>query len=383
MVDNPCKNSERCTGCGTCIEVCSHSAIRLAEDEIGQYKPIIDKDRCVGCHVCEIYCPENNNISCKGSIECYAAVCENECLYDTTSSGGVATAISEKIIDEGGVVYGATFLETIVKHIRVETKSELEYIKGSRYVQSIASECFPTIKKDLESGRKVLFIGTPCQIAGVKSYLRKVDCSNLLLIDLVCHGVPPMAYLREYIHSLVGTIPVQDVIFRVKNWKKGVNGNFEAVYDQINIHDLYCYAFAKGIIFRENCYYCRYAQPKRSGDITVGDFWGLGKTQLPPKSKSLVLVNTESGKKYWDLCKSGFFWEQRNIEEALNGNSQLRKPCDVPSERKAFLKRYKKMGFTKALRYSSIGIKTMLFRIKHKLTGRETKGGYGLIILRK
>ena len=365
------------------VAVCPHSAVKLLEDEIGQYIPIIEKEKCINCHACEIFCPENNLVSCQESLECYAAISKNDYLYNTTSSGGVAAVISEKIIDDGGVVYGASYFNAIVKHIRVETIDELEYLKGSKYVQSVASDCFPLIKKDLQKGRKVLFIGTPCQIAGVKSYLKKINCENLLLIDLVCHGVPPMAYLREYVNSRVGSIPVQDDVFRVKNRKKGVNGRYEAVYDRINVHDLYCYAFAKGIIFRENCYHCHYAQPKRCGDITLGDFWGLGKTALPPKAISMVLINTMLGKKYWEMCKSEFDFEQRSIAEAIDGNSQLKAPSNAPRERKVFWEKYKRMGFTKALRYSSVGLKTSMLRFKHKLTGRKAKGGYGMIILRK
>ena len=383
MVNFPCRKEELCTGCGTCVEVCPFSAIKLIEDDFGQYKPCIDKYLCKNCHACRIFCPENNDTLLKDSIVCYAAISKNEYLYDTTSSGGVATVIANHIIDEGGIVYGAGYFEAIIKHIRVKTKNELEYIKGSRYAQSFASECFPLIKKDLMSGRKVLFVGTPCQIAGVKSYLRNVDCNNLLLLDLVCHGVPPMAYLREHIQSLVGQMPIQDVIFRVKNWQKGINRDFKAVYNQSNIHDLYCYAFAKGVIFRENCYHCRYAQSKRGGDITVGDFWGLGKTSLPPKFKSLVLINTELGQKIWGTCMPQFTVEQRTVEEAISGNSQLRNPSEIPSLRKAFLKRYRKKGFTIALRYSAVGLKTMFLRLKHKMMRHKASGGYGLIILRK
>lgn len=383
VVDIPCIKSDNCTGCGTCAAVCPHVAIKLLEDEIGQCIPVIEKEKCINCHACESFCPENNPVSCHESMECYAAISKSDYLYNTTSSGGVATAISEMIINDGGVVYGASYSDAVVKHIRVETKDGLEYLKGSKYVQSCVSDCFPLIKQDLLKGRKVLFIGTPCQTAGVKSYLKKLNSDNLLLIDLVCHGAPPMTYLREYVSSRVGAIPVQDVVFRVKNWKLGINREYEPVYNRINVHDLFCYAFAKGIIFRESCYHCRYAQPKRCGDITLGDFWGLEKTNLPHKAKSMVLINTVLGKKYWEICKSEFDYEQRSVAEAINGNSQLKAPSNVPDERKAFLKRYKKYGFTKALCYSSVGINTSLLRLKHKLTGRKAKGGYGMTILKK
>lgn len=383
MIDMPCRKEGQCTGCGVCVGACPFSAIKLLEDNLGQYKPVIDKQLCKECFICVKHCPENNNSPLIDSIECYAAVSEDNYMYETTSSGGVATAIAEYIINEGGVVYGASFSDAVVKHIRVKTKKEVEYLKGSRYVQSLMTECLPQIKNDLINGLRVLFVGTPCQVAGVKSFLRNVDCNNLVLIDLVCHGVPPMAYLREYIQSLAGETQVQDVIFRVKDWQKGVNRECTVVYNRSNVHDLYCYAFAKSVIFRENCYSCRYAQPKRGGDVTVGDFWGIGETSLPSKSKSLVLINTSSGQIIWDACKSQFAFERRTVEEAIRGNSQLRSPSEKPDLRADFIKKYKKIGFVKALRYSPIGLTTLLLRIKHNVMGHNTKGGYGLIILKK
>ena len=299
--------------------------------------------------------------------ECYAAIALDQGIYATTSSGGVATVLSQCIIRENGVVYGASYKDYTVRHIRVDTMKGLEYLKGSKYVQSdLGPQQYYAIRHDLSQGKQVLFIGTPCQVAGLKSFLNK-EYDNLLTVDLICHGTPPIKYLSEHLKALVGDVMISDVSFRIKDWKLQVHGKNSLLYSRINVEDYYCMAFAKNIIFRENCYKCLFAQPMRIADITIGDFWGIGKTNLSDRSKSVVLIMSNRGRRFWQICQTEFEFEKHDPQEAIAGNSQLRSPSNRPYKRDKFLDVYKRKGFRAGIAAAGIKGEVDLIRLKHRL----------------
>ena len=323
-----------CTGCGACIQKCPFHAISLKLDSYGNEFAQIDSEKCKNCHLCEKICPECSEVNFLYPENCYAAVTKNKLDYNTTSSGGLATVFALKFVEANDVVYGAAFDNMQVSHIRAENEEQIERIKGSKYGKSDTVSCYSRIKNDLESGKQVLFIGTPCQVAGVHSFFKDMPTDNLFLVDLICHGVPPMKYLQEYISNICDVSKVTDVVFRKKNWRLGITTSEKIIYSRISVDDQYCAAFAAALTFRENCYFCRYARPERCSDITIGDFWGLGADcKLPQKSKSVVLINTERGQQLWDNIADRVYSEKRSVIEAVQGNSQLRSPSIRPKER--------------------------------------------------
>lgn len=359
-----------CSGCGACVQKCPFQAISLKLDSYGNEYAQIDSEKCKNCHLCKKICPECAEVNLLYPESCYAAVTKNELDYDTTSSGGLATVFALKFIESNNVVYGAAFDNIRVSHIRAENEEQVERIKGSKYVKSDTVDSFSQIKKDLESGKQVLFIGTPCQVAGVRSFFKDMSTDNLFLVDLICHGTPPIKYLQEYISNICDASKVTNVIFRKKNWRLSITAAEKTIYSRISVDDQYCAAFAAALSFRENCYSCRYARPERCGDITIGDFWGLGDDcKLQQKSKSVVLINTNRGRELWGSIADRVYSEERSVIEAVQGNSQLRSPSIRPKEREKFLALYPQKGFVSSLKRFPLWWITEFRHLKHSNKG--------------
>ena len=190
---------ELCTGCLACLNSCTHNAIEITTDICGFRYPSINQDICVDCGLCQLSCPVIHPIEKKFPQSCYAVTVNTEKELATCASGGAATALSRYVLQQGGIVYGCSNVEMRhVKHIRITKEEDLPLLKGSKYVQSDIGLNYRLVKKDLRQGLKVFFVGTPCQVAGLKSYLRK-DYPNLITVDLVCHGVPSQQLLNDNI----------------------------------------------------------------------------------------------------------------------------------------------------------------------------------------
>ena len=196
-------DKHKCCGCAACVQVCPKQCISFNEDEQGFRYPSVDNVVCVNCGLCERVCPVLNQDESKQPLQVYAAKNPNEKIRLMSSSGGIFTMLAESIIDQGGVVFGARFDEKWeVEHAYTETKDGLEPFRGSKYVQSRIGNTYQQVKEFLLSGREVLFTGTPCQIAGLKRFLRR-DYENLLTVDVVCHGVPSPLVWRTYLKDFV------------------------------------------------------------------------------------------------------------------------------------------------------------------------------------
>lgn len=349
-----CKK-ERCTGCYACANICPKDAIEFVEDEYGYIYPN-KKDNCIDCGLCEKVCPSlNDSIIFRKSSNAYAAWSLDTENRRTSTSGGVASIISNYILDINGVVYGASYTDGVsLEHIRVDNKEQLKKLKGSKYVQSNVGYTYRQAKGDLEEGKCVLYIGTPCQIAGLLQYLKR-DYEKLIVIDIVCHGVPSQKLLKEYIYEEVGNKKVDEVFFREgSNYVISFKEKDNIIYRKVIRESTYFTAFMKSIISRDNCYECKYAKPDRISDLTIGDFWGLGKEEEFPygtkEGVSLILVNTDKGRKLVEKCSKELFMVERKLSEAINGNSQLREPSRADSKIKIFRKVYLKKGFNKAVK---------------------------------
>lgn len=348
---------EKCTSCKACSNICPQDAIEFIVNDLGQVVPQIDSAKCIDCGLCIKTCPVNNPIVLNNINKCYAAWTNDKDDRVYSSSGGIATAFARSILDKGGKVFGAAF--TVGGELRLEikaaeTEEDLLQFRGSKYVQSDVCYTYREVRKLLETGREVLYIAMPCQIAGLRSFLKK-EYDNLYTIDIICHGMPPMLYLQEHIKHISKNNAVDRLTFRGEyDYQLALfcDGNNKPFYKKPSNQDTYFISFLNGLIHKESCYECIYAQPNRTGDITIGDFWGLNKETLKEDYKgriSVLLVNTDKGKKILDICSEQIHLEEREVREAVNGNAQLRRPSVCHTKRTEFETEYRKHGFSKTL----------------------------------
>lgn len=376
---------ETCTGCMACLNICPKDAIQLIPDNMNCLYPQISEDKCVDCGLCGKVCPIKSGTRYADRAdriappECYAIWSNVEHDRKTCSSGGIATALSRYWISGGGVVFGAAFDSDIfLGHRMVSDIEGLGPLKGSKYVQSNIGLTFRQCKSELENGGRVLFIGMPCQIAGLYGYLQK-DYESLLTIDLICHGTPPQSYLTEYLKTIAPAKDIKTMTFRGEHdFCFAVYGRDGTLYCEKQ--DPYFLAFREGVVFRENCYKCPYANIDRNGDITLGDFWGLDHSSLEPPyhgKVSVMLLNSAKGAALLEKTSDLFTSRSRPLEEAVAGNDQLRRPFMITDNRRIFLKDYPKDGFNKTIlkmyrkQYFKNRMKaTVLGRILKKVLGR-------------
>ena len=234
-----------------------------------------------------------------------------------------------------------------IVHACAQTLEDIEKFKGSKYVQSYIGNIYCDVLSHLTNNKKVLFTGTPCQIAGLRNFLNK-DYDNLYCVDLICHGTPPMQYLTEHIKSVTSE-NADFVSFRGgdRDYVLKIKSGGKELYSKFQKADAYFTAFMSSLICRENCYSCRYAQTQRCSDMTIGDFWGLDRQTLKTDQKgriSVVLVNTEKGKDLFDAIKDNLVFEERDLKEAADGNVQLRYPSVRHKNRTDFINKYELTG---------------------------------------
>ena len=338
-----------CTGCFSCYNICPKKAIEMIEDEFGYIYPQIDKSKCINCGLCKKTCPVLNQIELNNPIKCLAIRTIDNKILRNSSSGGIATIISKKIIESNGIVYGASFVDNcVVNHIRIDSLNQLDALQGSKYVHSYINDTYKNIKKDLNENRVVLFIGTPCQVAGLRKFLMK-DYSNLFTIDIICHGVPSQKFLKNEVLRINKSLNIERVNFRDKKFSTfhfSLVKNGKTFYYEEWYKSPYFYTFMNSYTYRDNCYSCRYASSKRCSDMTIGDFWGISENSKFYKTRnkgvSVVLPITNKGILLLNLIKNDVEYEERPLVEAINGNDQLREPCKKSNEQIKFKKVYKK-----------------------------------------
>lgn len=347
----PVKN---CSSCGACANICAHGAITMQLDKEGFYRPVVDSSKCVKCGLCEKACPwESEVLNPNGSTQApktVAAYAQDEEIRLQSSSGGIFTVLAEKILDEGGVVVGVAQLSpTRFGHIIVDNKNDLAKLRGSKYVQADVGTIYKDVRALLKDGRKVLFSGTPCQVAGLYAVLGKTASANLFTVDVVCHGVPSVKVFEKYISELelLHKSRLYSVVFRDKEtgWKtysllyRFENGNtIQEHHEKSN----YMRLFLSRICQNASCTDCSYRKLPRIADITLGDFWGLSKyypEMDDNKGTSVVLLNTDHGKKFFDAIEERVILCDSRIEYAAESN-----PCIVKSslphpKREEFLKK--------------------------------------------
>lgn len=350
------KDKSKCSGCHACYSICPTHAIEMVEDEKGFKYPVVDKEKCISCGLCEKVCPILNAKTIKNEPAAYACYNKNENIRKESSSGGIFTLLANKILEKDGVVFGASFNnEFMVEHTYVEKKEDLHKFRGSKYIQSVIGESYKKAKEFLDDDRYVLFTGTPCQIEGLLSYLRK-DYEKLFTQDIICHGVPsPMVWKKYLEHrKKVDDKNPLDISFRNKdNGWKNFNIKFK-YYDKefrkSENDDKYMQAFLKNVILRDSCYECSFKKINRLSDITLADFWGIeyvNPKMFDNKGTSLVIVNSEKGRKLFNDIQSEIIQEQVDINEALKYNPSMTSSVRPDKNRENFFLNLDKMDFDK------------------------------------
>ena len=359
-----------CLSCCACYASCPRNAISMIEDKLGKLIPVIDQSICIGCGLCEKACPQMHRVERKKPLACYAGYLKDDKKAGRSASGGFATAIARQVTRKNGAVFGAAFQDGQFAFSGGSDETFLENLRGSKYVYSFPGKIYSEIKEHLSDGKYCLFIGLPCQVAGLSAYLgKKYDC--LVTVDLICHGAPPFRYLSDYIEQMGYSEDYSSVSFRgEKNYfltLKSHNGS--QLYSRRQQEDEYFEAFMSGLINRECCYSCQFACDSRVSDITVGDFWGLSKDALNGyKGRvSCALLNTEKGIEVFKEAARELIVERRQTAEAIAGNDQLRAPSKCHPSRKAFEDAYISNGFTYAMKSAGISGKVKLLRVKNKL----------------
>lgn len=369
-MNNITKIGDKCVGCRSCELQCPKKCIQYTENKEGFFYPVVDAQNCIDCGKCLQHCPMNDKEDAKKSpIGVYGFKNKDKKRIVNSASGGAADTIVQHILEKQGVVYGCAYDDNFrVHHIEVTSKEESWRLQSSKYVQSDIEDCYKRAESRLKNGELVLFIGTPCQIAGLKSYLGKVEYDNLYTIDLICHGVPSPKLFKKYIEYMENKMgeKVTYYNFRSKE-KRGWCAQFsigtktkkkttELALDKYGKH------FLLGNNYRESCYQCKYANTSRVSDITVGDLWGVEKIAPEFFSRdgvSLVMINTEKGKKIFEQIQNKVECIPCKLEAVMEKQKNLKGPTQRTAIRDTF---YDEIDSDKMIHNLSVGI-----QLKHRI----------------
>lgn len=340
--------NEECCGCNSCMEECPKGAITMKQDDEGFWFPQIDTDKCVNCGKCMRVCPVINfqNIKSQCHVS-YLAYSTNKRIVKRSSSGGLFTVFASYILSKGGIVYGPAFNGDLdLVFTKITTIADLNKLVGSKYVQANTMGIYDCVKSDLRNGVDVLFSGTPCQIAGLKNFLKK-DYNNLYTIDLLCHGVPSPGLFKKCVYFIENKYKckVLDYRFRDKKILGWSSGSSSIIYEKKNrVRKLkydnglraYFLAFINGLSLRNSCYTCRFSSFNRVGDLSLGDFWFADRifdNKSLKNGVNLLIINTNKGSELLDCVKKEVFIEEVSDENALISNPHLNKPAIKPVNR--------------------------------------------------
>ncbi len=379
-------DKSKCCGCTACMAVCPKQCISMQQDEEGFFYPVVDEMSCIDCGLCEKVCQYLHHSPRREPIEVVAAKSEDVPMRLASSSGGIFTMLAEAVIKQQGVVFGVRFDENWnTVHDCVETVDDLAAFRGSKYLQSDMRDCYVRAKRILDTGRLVLFTGTPCQIMGLKNFLRK-DYDNLLAVDVICHGVPSpkvwQKYLDETITRESTDCKVDSVNFRDKRqgWRKfsmticltsGKSTDMQEISSTFG-KNTYMQAFLTDLSLRPSCFGCQAKAGMSGSDLTIGDYWGIGKV-LPgfddDTGASVVIAYTEKGKDL--LGKLDCNSRPTSFDAALRNNQAIISSVKKPVYRDYFFKRFMKTGsFHRALNdTTSTAVAKRLRRLVYRKIG--------------
>ena len=346
-----------CTGCASCYSICPKNAITMTAGTDGFLYPSVNPDKCIGCLACEKACPVINPSNPKNNSDrpkTFACWNLDKQARWNSSSGGAFSALAKTVYEQGGCVVGAAYdSEMYVRHLLTDSEEDLTKLRGSKYVQSDIGDTFRQVKERLTKGTTVLFVGTPCQIAGLRAFLKK-DYPNLYCCDFICHGTPSPLLFKKYVQWIENSknISVSDFNFRHKKsgWYdalRAANGNSYMK----GKYDAYFLGFNRNLTLRESCYQCPAIGLPRKGDLTIADFWGIGMMYKFDESNeihngvSLVMINNDKGEALFEMAKGKLNWRKGSFDEALNRNKPMIKPSQRPRSRDSFYADMQTMDF--------------------------------------
>lgn len=385
-----CKENKICTACGACANICPQNAIQMKEDEYGFLYPSIDEEKCINCRLCEKVCQNIDALSKNSPSKTLALQSKDYTLSQKSSSGGMFAQIAKYVLSKNGIVFGCTMEKTQdnfeIKHIYIDNEKDLYKLQGSKYVQSDIKNTYKESKQFLEQNRLVLYSGTPCQIAGLKSFLQK-EYSNLICIDLSCEGVPSQKLFNDYIKFLEKEKFFPEIIdFKFRNKQKfgwSTQGFTILCKDKKNklkektifqLTSSYFNLFINGGIHRESCYNCQFTGLNRLSDVTIADCWGiefeypnlLKNSLTKNRGISLVLINTQKGEEILEKIKENLVIENIDITKLKKYNGPLRYPIKLNDTSRKYLSVYEKFGYKEMdkLFKKNLGWKYFYYKIK-------------------
>lgn len=386
-----------CNGCGACFAACPVNCISFGVNEEGFEYPIVDGTKCIDCGLCERVCPQKGQYTHNESAS-FMAASSKDASINNSSSGGIFPLVAECIIKQGGVVFGTTLDEKHIAYQKsIDKVEEIAELQGSKYVFSSSRNTFKETEKFLDLGRPVLYVGRPCQIAGLKNYLKK-EYENLYTMDFICHGVPSSKMFLAYIAYLEKKHggKLIDINFRNKEkygWSITLsydisyqNGKVKRYYLPQRISE-YFTGFLTGAILREACYDCKFSQINHLSDITLGDYWGYDKQDIEfdvSKGLSLVICNTEKGRQLLESIKDRVHITDIAKDKVVGDNKNLIHSTNRMECRDTIYKELEKEGFSsigkKYLRspnykkeYMKAKLPVNLLRITQNLLGKMRK----------
>ena len=363
----------KCTQCMACVNTCPRGCITMIDAGEGFAVPKIDQNKCIFCRACIKVCHRiEPKLETQTPLKTLACWTKNDNDRKKSSSGGVFSVLARKVLAEGGVVFGATMDDQLqVKHICIDSVDDIFKLQGSKYVQSFLGDTYKQVHELLKQERVVLFTGTPCQVGGLLTFLRK-KYDSLITCDMVCHGVPSQKAFDIFCERTQLKGRCQGVSFRFT-----VGWGYQLAYELVvptqavntdSTHVVrkvisprktwYMRAFNKGLMFNEACFNCTYTTPERVSDFTMADFWGLG--TLSPfhhptyRGVSMLLVNNQKAIDFLKGC-SELFYEERTLEEAIKGNHNLSHNSNRPVGRDHFIADMQNMDIRKLV--AKYGIK--------------------------
>lgn len=356
------KDKSQCTGCTACFNSCSHEAIRMEYDSYGHSYPVVNVEKCTECGLCERVCPllhkedfardEEKGIH---SLPVYACFSKKEEIRKSSTSGGLFSVLAEYVISRGGIVCAAEFDRRFhIHHVFVDRIGDLNRLKGSKYAQSELGYAFSEVRKELRVGKEVLFVGTPCQVAGLKFFLRK-DYPNLYTCDFICMGISSPVLWEEYLDNFENREHIRRILFKDKrrgwhNWQMLIEyPNKEKI--QEGYENPFFNSYLNHITFRPSCFRCPYRRVHRMSDFTIADCWGID--QFNPsfddnKGCTTLILQNEKAESVFEQLKSQVHYMEYPIENVIRYNPHICSSVSVHPMTEQFYLSYWKEGYKKA-----------------------------------
>lgn len=324
----------QCAGCMACVDACPKGAVRIRPG-IEHYTPIIDQEKCIDCGRCVAVCQQRHPAEAHNPIAWFQGWAADSDERKRSSSGGFATSIARAFVNDGGTVCACGFANGRFGFLLVESQYQVKSLVGSKYVKSDPTGSYRAVKQLLKEGKRVLFIGLPCQVSAMLNYVGSSLAANLYTIDLICHGTPSPQLLEEYLRAHGCSLgQVEGVSFREKTRFRLCTES--GPVDPAGLTDRYIIAFLSGLSYTENCYSCAYAKTPRVSDLTLGDSWGSELVDEAPRGISLAICQSDKGMSL--LYGANLVLLPVNAERAISNNEQLERPYTRPPERNRLIR---------------------------------------------